>query len=116
MMDVGGLRVHLAVGSTDLRRGMDGLSLIVMESFKLDPFSKDLYVFCNRARNKIKILQWDDTGFWLYCKRLEKNRFKWPEGKAGTVEIGRRELTWLLSGLSLIQKGAHKEIRARKIC
>jgi len=57
--------VYLATGATDLRKAIDGLSLIVLESFKLDPFSRALFVFCNRKRDKIKILEWDKTGFWL---------------------------------------------------
>lgn len=69
-------QVYLAFGPTDLRKSIDGLAMIVQESFKLDPFSKSLFVFCNRKQDKIKILQWDHNGFWLYYKRLEKGRFK----------------------------------------
>lgn len=58
--------VFLAVGATDLRKSIDGLALIVSEHFHLDPFSKSLFVFCNRRRDKIKILQWDHAGFWLH--------------------------------------------------
>lgn len=65
-------RVYLAIGVTDLRKSIDGLAVLVTESFNLDPFSRSLFVFCNRKRDKIKILEWDVNGFWLHYKRLEK--------------------------------------------
>jgi transposase len=81
MMYAGGTDVYLAAGATDMRKSFDGLALIVRESFDLDPFGKALFVFCNGAGNRVKILEWEKTGFWLHCKRLEKGRFKWPDGK-----------------------------------
>jgi transposase len=68
-------RVFLARGSTDLRKSIDGLAAIVQEGFQLNPFSASLFVFCNRKRDKLKILHWDYNGFWLYYRRLEKGRF-----------------------------------------
>ena len=59
-------RVYLAAGATDLRNNIDGLALMVEKKFRLDVFSDSLFVFCNRKRNKIKILYWDKNGFWLY--------------------------------------------------
>jgi len=115
MMENTYTQVHLAVGSTDLRKGIDGFALIVSECFKLDPFSQGLYVFCNKARDKVKILKWDGTGFWLYYKRLEKGRFRWPMGKREAMEVGARELRWLLDGLALSQKNAHKNVMERAI-
>lgn len=69
-------KVYLAAGSTDMRKSIDGLAAIVQESFKLDPFSSSLFVFCNKSRNKIKILQWEHNGFWLHYRRLEKGIFQ----------------------------------------
>lgn len=69
-------KVYLACGNTDLRKSIDGLAAIVQEEFKLDLFSSCLFVFCNRARDKIKILHWENNGFWLYYKRLERGNFK----------------------------------------
>ncbi len=109
-------KVYLACGSTDMRKSINGLSIIVQESFKEDPFAGTLFVFCNRQRNKIKILRWEADGFWLYYKRLEKSRFKWPDAsRVHGLHVTERELRWLLDGLSLEQKSAHKPVTQRKI-
>ncbi|MCT4621260.1 MAG: IS66 family insertion sequence element accessory protein TnpB [Marinisporobacter sp.] len=108
--------VYLAVGATDLRKSIDGLSIIVQEKFKLDPFSNSLFVFCNRKKDKIKILRWDISGFWLYYKRLEKDKFQWPNDTGGShIEIDERSFRWLLDGLSIRESHAHKEVTERQI-
>lgn len=108
--------VYLACGVTDLRKSIDGLAIIVQESFNLDPFSRCLFVFSNRSRNKIKILQWEHDGFWLHYKRLEKGIFNWPSNKKSeTLNISKRQLRWLLDGLTLDQKQAHKSVNERII-
>ncbi|MBD1371039.1 IS66 family insertion sequence element accessory protein TnpB [Hazenella sp. IB182357] len=71
--------VYLAKGSTDLRKSIDGLAVLVQERFNLDPFSPSLFVFCNRKRDKLKILQWEHNGFWLHYRRLERGTFLWPD-------------------------------------
>ena len=107
-------RVYLACGSKDLGTSIDGLAALIQERFHLDPFSPCLFVFCNRQRDKLKILYWEHNGFWLYYRRLEKETFQWPkESTTSTVQIGRRELRWLLDGLSLQQRQAHPELNAR---
>lgn len=109
-------KVYLALGPTDLRKSINGLSLIVQESFKLNPFSHDLFVFCNRMQDKIKILEWEHNGFWLHYKRLEKNKFRWPDGNTGsTITIDERQFRWLLDGLSINQKDAHPAVNERII-
>lgn len=110
-------RVYLARGSTDMRKSIDGLAVLVQEVFELDPFSPNLFVFCNRKRDKLKILYWDTNGFWLYYRRLEKGRFQWPsEGDDSTpLKITHRQLRWLLDGLSLEQTQAHPEVTARTV-
>lgn len=111
----GGATVHLACGATDMRKNIDGLAALVTHSFNLDLFTSSLFVFCNRDRDKLKILQWDCNGFWLYYRRLERGRFKWPpkaEGQA-TLVIDQRQLRWLLDGLALEQRRAHKPVAAR---
>ena len=110
-------QVYLACGITDLRKSIDGLAVLVKESFELDPFSPSLFVFCNRQRDKIKILQWEINGFWLYYRRLERGKFQWPakSGSSAPLKISRRELRWLLDGLSLEQRKAHPVVTARTI-
>lgn len=107
--------VYLALGVTDLRKSIDGLAILIQEHFQLDPFSKHLFVFCNRKKDKIKALEWDADGFWLHYKRLEKGHFQWPDGKSPSLAISQREFRWLLDGLSLHQQGANAEIRERII-
>lgn len=109
-------RVYLARGSTDLRKSIDGLAVIVKECFDLDPFSPCLFVFCNRKRDKLKILQWEHNGFWLYYRRLERGTFHWPsENKSSAMNISPRQLRWLLDGLPIEQRQAHREVKARTI-
>jgi transposase len=109
-----GVSVYLACGSTDLRKSIDGLAAIVSQVFQQDLFSNSLFVFCNRDRDKLKILHWDHNGFWLYYRRLEKGHFRWPNGaEQQTLTITRRQLQWLLDGLTLEQKQAHPPLTAR---
>lgn len=109
-------RVYLACGVTDLRKSIDGLAVLVKEGFNLDPFSPCLFVFCNRNRNKIKILQWERNGFWLHFRRLERGKFQWPsEQNSTTLCVERRDLRWLLEGLSLKQRHAHPEVKERTV-
>jgi len=113
MINIGTGKVYLAAGSTDMRKSIDGLAAIVQESFKLDPFSSSLFVFCNKNHNKLKILQWQHNGFWLHYRRLEKGVFRWPkESRDSPLILSSRELQWLLDGLSLAQKQAHKKVAA----
>jgi transposase len=109
-------KVYLALGSTDMRKSIDGLAAIVQECFKLDPFSSSLFVFCNKNRNKLKILQWQHNGFWLHYRRLEKGVFQWPkEGNDSPLILSGRELQWLLDGLSIYQQHAHKKVTASTV-
>lgn len=109
-------QVYLACGSTDMRKSIDGLAALVQEVFQINPFSPCLFVFCNRSRDKLKILEWDTSGFWLHYRRLERGRFEWPE-KAGsdTLTVRRRQLRWLLDGLSLTQRQAHPKVYAQTV-
>lgn len=109
-------RVYLARGSTDLRKSIDGLAALVTEQFNLDPFSSSMFVFCNRGRDKLKILYWDHNGFWLYYRRLERGKFHWPSDNSMVpLKISSRQLRWLLDGLSLEQKLAHPVVAARTV-
>ena len=115
MNSVNPSQVFLACGSTDFRKSIDGLAAIVKMRFNLDPFSSCLFVFCNKNRDKIKILEWEFSGFWLHYKRLEQGKFKWPNDENEVKNINPRELRWLLDGLSTDQPKAHKEVLQREI-
>ena len=104
------MRVYLALGNTDMRKAINGLSILVQESMDLDPFSGHLFVFCNRKRNIIKILYWDRNGFCLWSKRLEKHFFRWPESSEEVMKIDQRELMWLVDGLEINQQKAHDRL------
>lgn len=103
-------KVFLAIGHTDMRKSINGLSILVENNMELDPFCGHLFGFCNRKRDIVKILYWDRNGFCLWHKRLEKDRFQWPESAKDVLNIGTRELNWLIDGLSIDQHGAHRRL------
>jgi len=104
-------KVYLATGPTDMRKAVNGLMVLVQDVLQADPFSSHLFVFCNRLRDKIKILYWHNNGFWLFYRRLEKQRFWWPgAGEQASIEISTRELSWLLEGLDITRTEAHKPV------
>ena len=110
-----GKLVYLSCGATDMRKSINGLMTIVQTSFNLDPFSKAVFVFCNRNRDRIKILEWDGDGFWLYFKRLERGRFRWPEvGDEPIMELTPEELSVLLGGVKVELKLRRREVFERK--
>ena len=108
-------RVYLALGHTDMRKSINGLSILVEEKLHQDPFSGHLFVFCNRRRHIVKILYWDRNGFCLWQKRLEKHFFSWPESEKQLMTIDARQLGWLLQGLSLEQIRAHGALDYRTL-
>jgi len=103
-------QVFIATGVTDMRKSINGLSILVEEELELNPLSGYMFAFCNRKRDIVKILYWDHNGFCLWHKRLEKDRFQWPKTAGDVCKIHTRELTWLLDGLSLKQEQAHRPI------
>lgn len=94
-------RVFLLAGATDMRRGFNGLYSLAAHRIKEDPRSGHLFVFCNRQRNRLKILWWDGSGLWVCAKRLERGRFSWPEDNQSPVVFNGGELTLLLNGIEL---------------
>lgn len=104
------MQVYLNIGNTDMRKSINTLSLLVEGEMDLDPFSGHLFAFCNRRRNIIKILYWDRNGFCLWQKRLEKDKFNWPQSYEQVLKIDQRQLSFLLEGLDLNQAMAYKEL------
>jgi len=106
--DLSQVRIFLRPGTTDLRKAVNGLSVIIQETMKEDPFNGSVYLFCNRGKKLLKAVYWDKTGFWLSQKRLEKNRFPWPQDESAVKELTAEELKMLLAGIDFFK--AHKEL------
>jgi transposase len=94
-----GVRVWLATGPSDMRRGMNGLALQVQEALGRDPHAGDLYVFRGKRGDLVKILWHDGLGMSLYAKRLERGRFIWPSPADGAVSISSAQLGYMLEGI-----------------
>ena len=109
-------KVYLCCGHTDMRKSINGLAELVKSSFNLNPFDAAVFVFCNRNRDRVKILEWDADGFGLYFKRLEKGHFRWPKvGDEPTMALSEEELYVLLSGVRVELKLARNEVTERRI-
>ena len=106
-------QVYIAVGITDMRKSINGLSLIVADHFEMNVFSGHLFAFCNRRRDTVKILFWDKNGFCIWHKRLEKERFHWPQAEGEVLDIDSNQMTWLLAGLDI--NTAHKKLSFSEI-
>ena len=94
-----GVRVWIASGRTDMRRGFDGLALQVQETLNQDPHSGHLFVFRGRRGDLIKVLWHDGQGMCLFAKRLEQGKFLWPSAVEGVVAITPAQLGYLLEGI-----------------
>jgi transposase len=96
------VRIYLAPGATDLRRSIDGLMALARDRLGLDPLSGHLFLFRNRRGDRLKILVWDHSGFWVLYKRLERGSFAWPaEQTTAPFEMRGTDLMLLLSGVDV---------------
>ena len=112
-----GMNVYLHRDSVDFRKSIDGLGAIVQEELKLDLFATNLFVFCCARRKRLKILYWDKTGFALWYKRLEADRFPWPRGEhPDVVKLTHEQLGWLLEGIDVWAIKPHKARSYEKMC
>jgi transposase len=108
-------RIFLLPGATDMRKAFNGLSGLVRSQMGADPLSGDLFVFCNRLRNRLKILYFDKTGMWVFAKRLERGTFAWPTTAPDghRLEMRYEELLLLLGGLDATQLVERRAWRRR---
>ncbi len=113
IFDYTNYRYFIRPGKTDLRKGVNGLSVTVQNIMQNDPFSKSLFLFCNSKRKLLKIIYWDRNGFCLWQKRLEKNKFPWPETEEDAREIKFEELKMLLDGIDFFK--AHKQLKYSRV-
>jgi len=93
------VRVWLAAGHTDMRRGMNGLVLQVQEGLHRDPHAGDLFVFRGKRGDLVKIIWHDGLGLSLYAKRLDRGRFVWPVTTSGSVALSAAQLSYMLEGI-----------------
>ncbi len=104
-------RVYLHRAPVDMRRQIDGLSILAKDVMDLDPMSGSMFVFINRRRNKLKILLWEKNGFVVWYKRLEQHRFHWPRTSAETVlTLTGEQLNWLLDGYDVWRMKPHEAL------
>lgn len=103
-------RVYIACGYTDLRKGIDGLASMVQQQFHLDPFTNTLFLFCGKRRDRIKGLYWENDGFVLLYKRLEKGTYQWPRTQSDVRELTPQQYRWLMEGLAVEQPKAHRPV------
>jgi len=95
--------IYLHRDAVDFRKSINGLVLIVEQEMALSPFTEALFVFCNKNRDRIKVLYWDRTGFCLWYKRLEKEKFKWPrQHSSAMMTLNEVQWDWLLSGYDVV--------------
>jgi len=106
-------KIYVRPGYTDLRKAVNGLSTIIQDGMKGDPLSGNVFLFCNRSRHLLKAVWWDRTGFWLAQKRLETERWPWPENETAAQELTDRQTEMLLDGIDFWK--AHKELHYTSI-
>jgi transposase len=112
-VDLNAVKIYVRPGSTDLRKAAKGLTVLVQEQMKLDPLSGSVYLFCNKGRRLLKAVWWDQTGFWLAQKRLEEERYPWPDNSREAEELSAEQVAMLLSGIDFWK--AHKPLSYQRV-
>ena len=108
--------IYLHREPVDFRKSINGLSVIVEEQMQLSPFASALFVFCNKRRDKLKVLYWDKTGFALWYKRLEKDKFKWPRKLTkDVIELTEQQWQWLLAGYDYVKLQGHEALQYKSV-
>lgn len=104
--------IYLHRDPVDFRKWVDGLVGVVKGEMKLDPFQTYIFLFTNRRRDRIKALYWDRTGFAIWYKRLEQDRFAWPrKAEEATVQMTQQQLAWLLDGYDFTKLRPHSSMK-----
>lgn len=111
-----GKAIYLANFHVDMRKSIDGLSLLVYNHFDMNPADGSIYVFINKAINKIKLLYFDRNGFALWYKRLERGRFRFAAGSDGTCKLEESQLRWLLDGLDFLNLRGYPQLNYDLFC
>jgi transposase len=108
-VDLESARIFVRPGATDMRKHINGLAAIVEGTMGQSPLSGNLFLFANRQRTVLKVVWWDRNGFCLWLKRLEKDRFPWPDDESAAREITKEDVAMLLRGIDFWHE--HKELR-----
>lgn len=109
IIDLSMYSIYIKPGRTDMRKQANGLSIIADEEMELNLQSKNLFLFCSRNKKLIKCLYWDRNGFCLWQKRLEKDKYPWPDTEKAVKQITHDQLKMLLGGIDFFK--AHKTIK-----
>lgn len=102
--------IYVCLDPVDFRKQINGLAALVQEVLARDPFAEALFVFRNKRADRVKILYWEVSGFVLWQKRLERERFHWPRGAGATVTLDGQQLNWLLDGFDLARWRPHQRL------
>ncbi len=111
-----GYQIQVCLEAVDVRKSIDSLLAKVVDFFDLPEQSKTVFVFCNKTKNKIKLLVWHKSGFVLVYKRLEQGRFKLRLERNGKLTINHQQLSWLLAGLKFQFMNEFNELNYRGYC
>lgn len=101
------VRVYLHRDPIDFRAGINSLAIVVEQSMGLNPFERAVFAFCNRRRDRMKLLLFDRSGFLLILKRLEEDRFPWPRGQQAVATLTTEQLHWLMDGIDIAAMRRH---------
>jgi transposase len=112
-LDLSKGRIFIRPGYTDLRKAVNGLSVLIQDEMKGEPFSGDVYLFYNKGRKLLKAVWWDKRGFWMSRKRLEREGWPWPEYAEAAEEPSREQLGMLFEGIDFFK--AHKPVYYQRV-